>query len=112
MFIRNQDKKGFTNVDRIKNISIKGGYKDKYGVLWLSTNGKGDEITLYVVELDDKVIGEYSTEEKAIKVLDMMQKEYLQSCNYYNAFDHSAQTQRPYIFIRNSVFQMPADSEV
>jgi hypothetical protein len=57
-------------------------------------------------------IGSYSSKEKAIKVLDMIQAAYESSCYCDHAFDSAAQVQRPYIFVRNEVFQMPQDSEV
>ena len=57
-------------------------------------------------------IGEYSTIEKAIKVLDMIQQKYLEyssssggSINQYSAIP-------PPAFIPPKVFQMPQDSEV
>lgn len=57
-------------------------------------------------------IGEYSTEEKAIKVLDMIQEAYETSLYSDHAFDSSAQVMRPYIFVNHRVFQMPSDAEV
>lgn len=47
------------------------------------------------------VLGRYSTEDKAMKVLDMIQKVYLDAnyCNYSG-------------YVKNTVFEMPADEEV
>jgi hypothetical protein len=46
-------------------------------------------------------LGKYSSKEKAMKVLDMIQKAYLDA-NHYN---HSG-------CVMNTVFEMPADEEV
>lgn len=47
------------------------------------------------------VLGRYSTKDKAMKVLDMIQKVYLDAnyCNYSG-------------YVKNTVFEMPADEEV
>lgn len=58
-------------------------------------------------------LGEYSTKEKAIKVLDMIQKEYLK--HIYGAGGEMATRDiyiSPFAFIPPKVFQMPADEEV
>ena len=57
-------------------------------------------------------LGEYNSHEKAIKVLDKIQEMYEASCYSEDAFDQSAHVHRPYIFMRNVVFQMPTDNEV
>ena len=50
-------------------------------------------------------IGEYSSQEKALKVLDMIQKAI-----EYNNSHQNARIGRPYI--EYNVFQMPLDSEI
>lgn len=50
-------------------------------------------------------IGEYSSQEKALKVLDMIQE-----CIEYNNSHHNARIGVPYL--EYNVFQMPLDSEV
>ena len=57
-------------------------------------------------------IGKYSSLEKAIKVLDMIQEMYQSSLYCDHAYDHGAQAMRPYIFVGNYTFQMPQDDEV
>lgn len=59
MLIRSQDKKCIANLDNTARITI-----DKT---------KGD---VYQINAGYCPIAEYSTEEKAIKVLDMIQKDY------------------------------------
>ena len=50
-------------------------------------------------------IGEYSSQEKALKVLDMIQE-----CIEHNNSHHNARIGTPYL--EYNVFQMPLDSEV
>ena len=51
------------------------------------------------------IIAEYSTEEKAIKVLDMIENEYL---NYHSVIN----PELCFAFNQPKVFQMPQDDEV
>lgn len=82
MIIRSQDKKKIYNFEQIRKIDCE-------------TNS---------VMLDDvSVIGTYSTEEKAIKVLDMIQSAY----NAIETMKIDKRTWRD-----NHYFQMPQDSEV
>lgn len=85
MIIRSQDKKQIVNFD-VCHLSIT---KDHCIV---ATNG----VVSYPSEILSGLIGKYSTEEKAISVLDMIQKKYSEFC--CNEFC--------------SVFEMPQDSEV
>ena len=86
MLIRSQDKKELHNLDRISMIRILPTIESEY-----------------VVEVNSqRVIGVYSTEEKAIKVLDMIQDAYEEA--------NSVCTMSG--FVANTVFQMPQDSEV
>jgi hypothetical protein len=57
-------------------------------------------------------LGHYTSEAKAIKVLDMIQTAYESSLYSDHAYDNAAQVQRPYVFANNRVFQMPSDEEV
>lgn len=93
MIIRSQDKKKVINFDNTKSICC----------------GEIETTTLFAFFGcgDCERIGEYSTEEKAIKVLDMIQNAYTQYGtikdglgNIHNAFNLP------------KVFQMPQDSEV
>ena len=78
MWIRSQDKEALTNGDIIY-------YCDKYGMIRCGKLGISDDY--------DLVLAVYSTKEKALKVLDMIQKLI---CDYK---------------IRG-LFQMPQDDEV
>ena len=88
MIIRSQDKKKLHNLDGIKMISV-------------TTNSQN-----YFVEVNSqKTIGTYSTEEKAIKVLDMIQSAY---CRTEDVKSGAVQAQKQDSFC----FDMPQDSEV
>lgn len=78
MIIRSQDKKRISNIATCNLIAL------------VNTQGTTKNITV-----DGMVIGTYSTEEKAIKVLDMIED----AC-------------RNIAFTDGIVFQMPQDSEV
>lgn len=79
MIIRSQDKRSIVNLNCIDTIGIE-------------QNTCECDIVCFNGGQESKVkIGEYTTEEKAIKVLDMIQSDYE---------------------IRWEVFQMPQDSEV
>lgn len=58
------------------------------------------------------LMAEYSSLEKTKKVMGMIQQVYESSLYCDHAYDMAAQVQRPYIFMQNTVFQMPQDSEV
>lgn len=59
-----------------------------------------------------KVFAEYGSEEKAEKVMYRLLDEYECACYCNDAFDSSAQVQRPYLFMSNKVFRFPEDDEV
>ena len=92
MLIRSQDKKSIVNLDNIMQITV---------VIPPCSNNE------YAVIGNGAVMGTYSTEEKAIKVLDMIQNTYVQYGAIKNGFGdvHGA-------FNLPKVFQMPQDSEV
>lgn len=96
MLIRSQDRKALYNLDSIENLQINKETKDF-------------RVAVYFTENDMTTAGAYSTEAKAIKVLDMIQQTYENSLYCDHAFDNAAQVQRPYIFVQNVVFQMPQD---
>ena len=92
MIIRSQDKTKIFNFEQIRKIDCGNGM---------------------IVADSTSLLGEYSTEEKAIKVLDMIQKEY--GRHYYGeggpltTMNHYVE---PFAFIPPKVFQMPSDEEV
>lgn len=96
MIIRSQDKKKIVNFD-VCHLSITA---DNCIV---ATNG----VISYPSEMLSGVIGEYSTEEKAIKVLDMIQNVYIQYGTIKDGLGsiHGA-------FNIPKCFQMPSDEEV
>lgn len=95
MIIRSQDKKSITTD---LNINI---YEDD--------NVSGFEM----INKSLTSLGKYSTEEKAIKVLDMIQEEY--GKHYYGQGGQMATADiyvPPFAFIPPKVFQMPSDESV
>lgn len=91
MIIRSQNKKGIVNLNNIDTICIE---PNHCGCDVLCFNG---------AEESRSKIGEYSTEEKAIKVLDMI-------CNFYAEHLEELKCDEP-PFVR-AFFTMPQDSEV
>lgn len=91
MLIRSQSGYCLINVDKVTSIMI------------IPLKSKSCDI---VIE-DNIYMGVYSSNEKALKVLDMIEKQYI-SCNgeYRNQYVGS------YGYIKNKVFKMPQDDEV
>ena len=97
MIIRSQDKTMIVNLKNIANLHIA---------------GKRIKVVYFQGDCADD-IAEYSTEEKAIKVLDMITEEY--GKHYYGQGGQMATADYyvpPFAFIPPKVFQMPQDSEV
>ena len=96
MLIRSQDKKGFINMNTVSQL-----YVDADNNITVDFNNSDDD--------GFEVIGEYSTEAKAIKVLDMIQDTYTPSDGEVQAYIDGA---IPKVVLDNRVFQMPQESEV
>ena len=91
MIIRSQDKKQIVNFD-VCHLSITTDH------CIVATNG----VVSYPSEILSGVIGKYSTEEKAIKVLDII-------CNTYV---ETVWTDSQMIIANRVCFEMPSDEEV
>jgi hypothetical protein len=89
MLIRSQDKKNIMNLSNATMISAGKVY--------------GADKSRWLIEIDRQSIGQYTTESKAIKALDMIARKYDEINMYCN------QPEQGYIY---SVFQMPSDEEV
>ncbi len=95
MLIRSQNKKRIANFNNCNLVTI------------------NPNCTYVNITIDGIVIGTYSTEEKAIKVLDMIQDEYAK--HFYSQGGQMATANYyvpPFAFVPPKVFQMPQDSEV
>lgn len=97
MLIRTQDKIAIVNLDNIADIytdiNQNKAIQKKYET----------EIKYHAGEtLNNRYLGTYSSEKKALKVLDMIQKEYEAA----NEYIYQAN------FVKNVVFEMPTDEEV
>lgn len=89
MLIRSQDKRMIVNFDNICTVSA---FPEK------------DSEDIYVEDgTGSLMVGRYSTREKAMKVLDMIQEAY---CKFMSVKNDDAWNGK------ESVFYMPADSEV
>ena len=91
MLIRSQDKKSLYNLNANKG-------------LWINTTRT--KFTIVGEGLWE--LGNYSTEIKAIKVLDLIQESYENSCTVEAHIPGCD----PYMSIYSTVFKMPQDSEV
>lgn len=106
MIIRSQDKKIVLNFANITDLIINTTNKDESEII----------ACLPYSIIDDcgyNKIGTYSTEEKAIKVLDMITEEY--GKHLYGKGGQMATADiyiQPFAFIPPKVFQMPSDEEV
>ena len=91
MLIRSQDKKSLINMDAVSQI-----YLDSDNAITIDFNNSDGE--------GFEIIGEYSSEAKAIKVLDKIQDDY----NYCEFIKIAGQGVRQLDF----TFQMPSDEEI
>ena len=89
MIIRSQNKDLIINFSEIDGIYV---HKD------------GE---VFRVDTKNFILGRYSTHEKAIKVLDMIQEAYIKDCALYIDRENNAK-----VIPKNRGFQMPQDSEV
>ena len=97
MIIRSQDKTMIVNLKNIANIHIA---------------GKRIKVVYFRGDCADD-IAEYSKEEKAIKVLDMIQDKYLSRMELDGGYDRANGCYiQPNYWVLPKVFQMPQDSEV
>lgn len=95
MLIRSQDKKKIISLEKFAIGITKDNYVCATSNMYASP-----------MEVSAGVLGGYSTEEKAIKVLDMICAEY-QVPIYRNVIDENEVA-----IYENTIFQMPQDSEV
>ncbi|HCD44910.1 MAG TPA: hypothetical protein DEQ64_14500 [Lachnoclostridium sp.] len=95
MLIRSQDRKSLFNLMTMQNLQI-----NKESECYC--------VAAYFTQDDMATIGKYTTQEKAINVLDLIQEDYENSCTVEAHIPGCD----PYMFIHNAVFRMPLDSEV
>ena len=95
MLIRSQNKKNLTNLSQVTNVTI------------ITRDSRFKIMACYPVEDGYDYMGEYSTETKAIKVLDMIQSLYDNLVVYREGKDRD-----PMWYGSSRVFQMPTDEEM
>lgn len=103
MLIRSQDKKTLTKFDFI-NI-----FRTKDRVMHDFDEDESVEIIVFAGR-GSNIIGTYSTEEKAVKVLDMIQEHQIQTTT--SILDYGSVLTSTVEQVRNAVFQMPQDEEI
>lgn len=107
MLIRSQDKKTILVLENAKRISV--GIYEKKGKDYVYDGGHGKiNPNCFTVEYDGLFIAEYSTEAKAIKVLDAITNAYPLANSTFDNGDVYWQSLRE----THLVFQMPSDEEV
>lgn len=96
MLIRSQDKKKLTNFEQLTDLAVTK-LKDGFGINAYYAFSVSDDYA-------SMCMGEYSTREKAIKVLDMIEQAYCKSFEEQkpNYFGHRY----------DLIFHMPKDEEV
>jgi hypothetical protein len=109
MLIRSQDKKLLINFDNMQSISICGYRVDSKNVHEDEENANTWYITC-VSQDYSPFIGYYSTEAKAIKILDKICNTYAETCYTENTL--IGENRVPTIISNNVIFQMPSDDEV
>ena len=88
LWIRSQNKENLINANKIQIADVHNIYKN---AIWG----------------DDTLLGEYSTKEKALNVLDMIEKKIIEN----NTIICNEKDWAKYIGTINNVFQMPDDEE-
>lgn len=97
IWIRNQDK---CKLVRCSELFIDGSYRSDYSVEGYG----GDEISI--------TLGMYSSKEKAIKVLDMIQDFIINNERTFGNVAYEEEWSGEIVTRSNNVFQMPQDEEV
>lgn len=98
MLIRSQNKEYLCNIKAVYGVSYQETHDYKRGKVEKTNH----EICVDTGVVDS--IGAYSTKEKALKVLDMIQEAYIR-CNQESMIYQ-------YGYTKNMIFQMPKDEEV
>lgn len=88
MMIRSQDKMKIVNLSNEKQLGIYGAFGSNDGFIYTSDTKKADS---WRIESPSMLLGEYSTKEKALKVLDMIEHQCA---------------------VGNPTYSMPADEKV
>lgn len=116
MLIRSQDNTILANLEQYKYLKIRAYERkidNKGKIIYVYDGGYGTpDFNCWKIGTSDFDLGEYSTEEKAIKVLDMIQDAYVGSLWTDSHYDITAQANVSDVIANNIVFRMPLDSEV
>lgn len=102
MWIRSQDKETLAD---LRMFDIGTGYANLPYKICGYSDGWANANNFYID------LGHYSTKEKAMKVLDMIQKRIIEPIRM-NTIEYGAFASNDYEISLNAVFQMPQDDEV
>lgn len=107
MLIRSQNKEYICNIKAVYGV----GYQEAHDYKRGKVEKTNHEICVDTGVVDS--IGVYSTKEKALKVLDMIQEMYLTRMELDGGFDRvNGCYVQPDYWVLPKVFQMPQDEEV
>ena len=104
MLIRSQDKKVLCNYNG-GILEIREKYEHEIINLTMVPVGTGEYNIFFLCNGDEILIGTYSTAEKAINVLDMIE-------NFYANLEYTKYAGSGYEEFLSVIFQMPKDAEV
>lgn len=105
MLIKFQDRAGVINLQNCTSIRISP-YINSPKIDSSILHGELMNQKMYIYA-DDICIGGYSTLQRAKEVLKAVCSAYEDDCYCMNEHDYGAGTNRPYLFMKNSVFEMP-----
>lgn len=83
----------------------------EYGAVVKRKKGQEQEIhhKIFVIDGCFREIAEYKTKERCLEVLKEICTTYERERFSDHAFDSAASVQRPYVFIQNTVYEMPQE---
>lgn len=107
MFIKFQDKAGIINLQNCIALRISP-YTNSPKITSSILHGELADQKMYIYA-DEICIGEYSTLKRAKEVLKAVCSAYEDNCYCIEKYDNVAQVCRPYLYMKNSVFEMPEE---
>lgn len=121
MWIRSQDKTKLVDVKNVMITEIDYAMKVLQNYIFVTDQDKNDKQTYYITtftDINESTLGEYSTKEKALKVLDLIQK-YIggmqeqkiikEADDYYSI---TSKYDIPFNYCKDGIFQMPEDNKI
>ncbi len=107
MLIKFQDEAGIINLQNCTALRISP-YTNSPKIKSSMLHGELANQKMYIYA-DEICIGEYPTLKRAKEVLAAVCSAYEDDCYCIEGYDSAAQTYRPYVHMKNSVFEMPEE---